>query len=146
MRSLNYWGAVVIAGCAVISSPVLACTVTHSVLAFGSINPLTETRRDSTSDITVTCPELTAYSVALSTGTGTYLQRVMTSDLAELKYNLYVDPQRTQVWGDGSGLTVTASGSADALGTTHTVYGSVPADRRARPGVYSDTIVVTVTF
>lgn len=146
MQPLKRWSMLLVTGIALTSAPALACTVTHSVLSFGAINPLNDLRRDSTADITIACPAPTAYSISLSTGAGSYLQRVMTSNLAELKYNLYLDPQRTQPWGDGSGLTVVASGSADTAGTTHTVYGSVPADRRARPGVYSDTIVVTVTF
>lgn len=128
------------------SPAAIACTVSSALLAFGAINPLDKLERDSSADITVTCPSLTMYTVSLSAGSGTYNQRTLRSGSNILNYNLYIDPQRTLIWGDGSGVTRTVQSSADTMGTTHTVYGTVPAQPRAVPGVYSDSIVVTVSY
>ncbi len=69
-----------------------------------------------------------------------------------LSYNLYVDPARTNVWGDGSGGTNTSpavgTGMAVAnIGTTD-VYGRIPlaAAEAAAPGTYTDQVLVTVVF
>jgi spore coat protein U-like protein len=123
-----------------------ACSVNATGFQFGTIDPLVATDHDSTSTVTVTCPSLTSYSVALSTGSGTFSQRQMTSGANTLNYNLYADAGRTSIWGDGSGSSLTVSGSADNTGTDHTVYGRSPHQPAAVPGTYSDSIVVTVTF
>lgn len=123
-----------------------ACTVTSSILAFGAINPLSGEERDSTASITVSCPAPTAYTISLNAGSGTYNQRTMLSGSNALDYNLYTDSQRTLIWGDGSGVTRTVSGSASSTGTTHTIYGSIPAQRQAVPGAYSDSVIITITF
>lgn len=61
-----------------------------------------------------------------------------------LSYNLYIDPTRLLVWGDGSGLTTTVTNLA--LSADHTVYGRIPAQQNVTAGSYADLIVVTVTF
>ncbi|MBW3567429.1 MAG: spore coat U domain-containing protein [Proteobacteria bacterium] len=126
------------------SSSVLACTVTSTTLSFGVIDPLMDGQRDSTANISISCPATTVYSIALSTGSGTYNQRTLLSGIHVLNYNLYTDSQRTQIWGDGSGGTWTVSGVA-AEGS-HTIFGSVPSQPAAVPASYSDTVVITVTY
>jgi spore coat protein U-like protein len=67
-----------------------------------------------------------------------------------LNYNLYVDPARTLVWGDGTGATATVSGVREVKGRPvffdYAVYGRVFADQAPPPGSYTDTILVTVLF
>lgn len=123
-----------------------ACTVSANSLQFGSIDPLVSTDHDSTSTVTVTCATTTPYSISFDTGGGTYAQRLMSSGGNTLLYNIYTSAAYTVVWGDGSGSTSTVSGSADTVGTDHTVYGRVPDQPTAVAGIYSDTIVVTVTY
>lgn len=123
-----------------------ACSVNATSFQFGTINPLIATSHDSTSTVTVTCPSLTSYSVALSPGSGTFSQRQMSNGTNTLDYNLYTDSARTEIWGDGSGSTATVSASADDTGTDHTVYGRLPHQPTAAVGSYSDSITVTVTY
>jgi spore coat protein U-like protein len=59
-------------------------------------------------------------------------------------YNLYVDATLITVWGDGTGQSATVSDTQSAA--NYTVYGRIPAGQNAYVGVYSDTIVITVTF
>ncbi|RYZ11666.1 MAG: spore coat U domain-containing protein [Comamonadaceae bacterium] len=60
-------------------------------------------------------------------------------------YQLFRDPARTQVWGAAAqGLAVAGTGTG--LAQAYTVYGRVPAQATPAPGIYSDRIVVTVTY
>jgi spore coat protein U-like protein len=129
-----------------LAMPAAACTVEATSLSFGSINPLAAGNADSTSTVTVTCPATTAYTIALSAGSGTYADRQMASGANTLSYQLYTDASRATVWGDGTGSTATVDGSADGTGTPHTVYGRVPPQSTAVPGAYADTVTVTVSF
>lgn len=127
-------------------APTHACTVTATNFQFGMIDPLIATDHTSTSTITVTCPSLTAYTISLSAGSGTYNQRQMSSGSDMLNYNLYTSSLYTSIWGDGTGSTSTVSGNADSSGSTQTVYGRSRHQPTAVPGGYSDSIVVTVTY
>lgn len=129
-----------------LSGRALACTVSATGLAFGSIDPLSATDTTGTATVSVTCPAPASYSLSLSAGAGSYVQRTLTSGVLVLNYNLYTDVSATQVWGDGSGSTFVVSGSADSNGAAHTVYGLVPYQSQAVPGTYADTIVVTLSY
>jgi spore coat protein U-like protein len=120
------------------------CTLTTSGIAFGGYDPFVSQNVDSVANISVTCDETTPYSIALSTGSGSYDARVMTSGLHHLLYNLYVDASLTTVWGDGTGQSATVSDNQ--LVANHTVYGRIPARQNAHVGAYSDTVVITLTF
>lgn len=132
-------------GCA-LAGPAFACTVSATSFQFGTIDPLFGGDTSSTSTITVSCPSLTSYTIALSTGAGTYAERYMQSGTNQLVYNLYSDASHSTIWGDGTGTSATVSGTALTEGTDHTVYGRVPHQPTAIPGTYADSIVVTVTF
>lgn len=121
-----------------------SCTLSTSGIAFGAYDPFVAQSLDSVANITVTCDEPASYSIALSTGSGTYEQRVMTSGLHQLLYNLYTDATLSTVWGDGTGHSATLSNTQ--LAAIHTVYGRIPARQDAYVGAYSDTIVITLTF
>jgi spore coat protein U-like protein len=121
-----------------------SCTLSTGGIAFGGYDPFVSQDVDSVANISVTCDEPTSYSIALSTGGGTYEQRVMTSGLHQLLYNLYTDATLSTVWGDGSGHSATVGDTQ--LPATHTVYGRIPARQDAHVGVYNDTIVITLTF
>ncbi|BBA33301.1 spore coat U domain-containing protein [Methylocaldum marinum] len=63
---------------------------------------------------------------------------------------MYTDSARSSIWGDGSAGTQTVS-DGYLLGlltvTRHyPVYGRIPADQNVSPGVYLDTIFVTVLY
>jgi spore coat protein U-like protein len=68
----------------------------------------------------------------------------MTLGAASISYGLYKDVGYGQPWGDARGdvVTGTGTGAVEAL----PVYGIVPAQTTPAPGVYRDTVVVTVTY
>jgi Uncharacterized secreted protein len=67
----------------------------------------------------------------------------MTIGTSDLAYNLYTDPSRTLVWGDGiNGSDVSVSGSRIDL----PIYGRIGARQNVPEGQYVDTIVLTISY
>lgn len=131
------------------------CTINASPVIFGSYDPLSATPVTGTGILTFQCQSGVtgggiAYTIALSSGSGTYLQRTLTSGPNVLNYNLYTNSTLTTIWGDGSSGTSTVSTTVTkpqaSAGVTNTVYGIIPALQDVVPGSYSDSITVTVTF
>jgi spore coat protein U-like protein len=120
------------------------CSVGTVGLNFGNYDVFSTLDNDITGTINVTCQISTSYSISLSSGTGTYASRTMMSAGNLLSYNLYLDPTRLTIWGDGSAGTGTVS-STGITGSS-TVYGRIPARQNAAVGIYADVVIVTVTF
>jgi spore coat protein U-like protein len=99
--------------------------------------------------LSIQCTNGTAYNVGLNNGTGsgaTVSNRQMTGPGgATVSYNLYQDVARTQEWGTTVG-TNTRTGTGNGWIQTLLVYGRVAPQTTPAPGVYTDTITVTVTF
>lgn len=137
--------------------PLCSCTVSTSNVVFGPINPIALGSTDSTGSVRVTCGGvvglLIPYQIELgSGGSGNVSARRMSSGANTLGYGLYSDPSRSSSWGNiAHGTAVSGSMLLDVLGTapaaTHTVYGRIPSGQNtAVPGIYADTITVTVTY
>jgi spore coat protein U-like protein len=123
-----------------------ACTVTAATVAFGNY---TGTAANANSAVSVTCTNATPYTVGLSAGAAsgaTVNARKMTGPAAGLlSYSLFSDPSRTLNWGQTPGsdtVAGTGSGAVQAL----TVYGQAPAGQHPAPGLYTDTVVATITY
>ena len=130
---------------AMMTQPAWAsCSLSVQSVSFGPYDTFSNSNLDSTGNIDVTCLLTTAYSITLSSGSGSYATRLMSSGGNTLGYNLYTDATRSVVWGDGTGGTSVVSGNA--LLASHTIYGRIPARQNATVGAYTDTITVTVNF
>ncbi|SEK30603.1 Spore coat protein U (SCPU) domain-containing protein [Roseateles sp. YR242] len=135
---------------------VCICTMTTTNAQFATYNPLGYSSVDSTATVTVSCGGvlglLIPYEVRVSTGSGTFAQRTMTTGTNQIGYNFYADPNYTAVWGDGTGGTTYFSGSfplalLGAGSVVHTIYGRIPARQlTVPPGTYSDTLNVTFVY
>src|ERR1700752_3006161 len=102
MRRLGLIPALLLALLPGVAEAAATCSVSATSVVFGAFNPFGPAVT-STGTISVTCSGGTAsspYTIALSTGSGTYAQRYMNSTL---KYNLYTSSAYTTVWGDGTG-------------------------------------------
>jgi spore coat protein U-like protein len=80
---------------------------------------------------------------------GSFSKRQLRSGASLLRYNLYADNARTQVWGDGSdgstgdSLPLTTSSAF----RSYTIYGRIPNGQPlATVGLYQDSISVQVTY
>ncbi|MFG6487461.1 spore coat U domain-containing protein [Roseateles sp. BYS78W] len=134
------------------------CTLATTNVVFGTYNPLAFGNTDTTGAVKVDCGGvaglLIPFNIAISAGSGgSYANRRMKSGSNSLGYNLYTDASFTTVWGDGSSATqlVSSGVTLDALGLAptqnFTVYGRIPGRQLTTvPGVYSDTINVTLTY
>ncbi len=127
-----------------------ACSVVATPLTFGAFSPFGPDVMASNS-ITVTCSNGTAWSAGLSTGSGTFVNRQMTSATAPgtpLNYNIYTANTYATVWGDGTGATQTINDTGTGLAQVKTAYGRIigPQATTHPANDYTDTITVTVTF
>jgi spore coat protein U-like protein len=121
-------------------------------VSFGSYSALNATPVDQTGTITFQCNLLflQTLTIDLSNGnSGTYAFREMRkAGSGTLRYNLYLDATRTQIWGDATGGTVHFGPFLPVLNFNHTVtiYGRIPAQQASPVGSYTDTVVATINF
>jgi spore coat protein U-like protein len=120
------------------------CNVSTVGLNFGNYDVFSTLDDDITGTISVNCQDSTSYSISLSSGSGTYSARTLLSAGNLLNYNLYLDPTRLTIWGDGSATTGTVNGTG--MTGSYTVYGRIPARQNAVVGIYADIVTVTVVF
>jgi spore coat protein U-like protein len=120
------------------------CTVTTLPVSFGVYNPIGGQSVDATGRVEIACVPAAPYTVTLSAGGGTFAARRMASGPNALGYNLFSDPARAVIWGDGSGGSSMVGGNAATA--SHTVYGRIPASQNVPVGAYADTITVIVNF
>jgi spore coat protein U-like protein len=120
------------------------CSVSTVGLNFGNYDVFSTLDDDITGAINVNCQASTSYSISLSSGSGTYSSRTLLSAGNLLSYNLYLDPTRLTIWGDGSATTGTVSGTG--LTGSYIVYGRIPARQNAVVGIYADIVTVSVEF
>ncbi|HWI85730.1 MAG TPA: spore coat U domain-containing protein [Sphingomonas sp.] len=113
------------------------CTLSSTALAFGQYVPSRGAPSDFTATINVTCAASGIAPVAIL-GTVTLLasggasDRELTDGLHRMRYQLFLDPARTVVWGDGNGNGGTQSiagvvGPTMPFRATFTVYGRILA-------------------
>jgi spore coat protein U-like protein len=125
------------------------CTVSTSGVAFGNYDPLTGEPVDSSGTISVSCSGSAGEVVNVKLSTTTNMRKLQ-GPVRALVYQLYIDANRTQIWGDGTGATSTISGSL-TVGTSGSVtqnfyvYGTLASGQNhAEAGGYLDTLVVSL--
>jgi spore coat protein U-like protein len=130
-----------------------ACSVNATSMNFGSYDVFSAAPLDSTSNISVSCNRFTLFvfiTIGASPNSGVFNPRQMKlltgPDL--LDYNLYTNAARTTIWGDGTGGTgfgfiffVPRNGTRN-----RTVYGRIPPGQDISGGLYTDTLVATITY
>ncbi len=129
------------------------CTITLNPLSFGLYTPAGTVSLDAVSDITVRCvAQSGTYAVSIGSGlSGNQLVRTLSAGGGNfLNYNLFRDPARTQIWGDGTPPTFVVTGSRPSIGqptiNVHPLYGRVFSGQTPNPGNYADNLLVTVLF
>ena len=128
-----------------------ACTVTTNPLAFGNVTAGTATAVQKTTTVSVTCPNLQAYTVGLlptnaggtTNGTGNLKGAANT-----IGYQLFQDAAYSVVWGNTNPGN-TKGGTGSGVAQTINVYGQIPA--ASLPGTLTaetdiDTVNVTVYY
>lgn len=138
--------------------PSLCQLNSTSTVDFGNINDISTTSRDYTAQgaVNTTCNFGTPYSIYLGDGNNRIVggfRRMSNSNNEFIPYQLYKDSNYSTVWDATGGVTnIGGTGGVSKTGTgsaqTTTVYGKIPQGTAiaSRPGVYSDSVVVTVTY
>lgn len=144
--SARLWTAAGLLAFASLSTPASAatCSVNPQSVNFGNYDPFSPSSLDGVGNVSVDCDGLITFTISLGTGNGSYDGRFMLNGEDRLYYNLYIDPVRLLVWGDGNGSSSTVSRLS--LVNDFAIYGRVPARQNIGAGSYTDTIVVTVSY
>ncbi len=132
------------------------CSVTSASMAFGTTSAGVAGPVDTQGTLSFTCTgvlgETVVYTVSLSAGGGGtgFNPRALRSGANSIQYNVYGDSARTRLWGDGTSGTFTESGSLSITGgptpRSVPVYGRVFGGQSAKPGAYSDSLMITISF
>ena len=130
----------------IVTATVLSvCTVVATPLAFGNY---TSTILNGTATLAVACTVSSPYNVGLDAGTGaggTTTTRRMTNGSSTLQYRMYSDAGHTVNIGQTVG-TDTVAGVGNGLTQTITIYGQILPSQLSTPGLYTDTVVATITY
>jgi spore coat protein U-like protein len=120
------------------------CTLTSGTLDFGTYMSGQDSSRNGQTNVGVDCPRGLRVTVMMSGGNnpgpGNFRNMVGSGDL--LRYQLYTDSGRTDVWSTGSGgkrINGTSGGNQ-----AHAVFGHIPANQVVDAGNYTDTVVITL--
>lgn len=131
----------------------IQCKLFVTPLNFGVYMPMTSAPVDVVGDLTVRCQAQSGtFSVIIGTGiSGDQTARTMSAGgPSSLYYNLYRDPARTEIWGDGTPPSFMVSGVRSRDGRPSffnlPIYGRVYANQAPDTGVYNDNLLVTVLF
>lgn len=124
------------------------CVITAVPVNFGVYQPFSASPVDSNGTITIRCHFVGPYNIAINAPvTGNFAGRHLSRPGSQLFYQLYTDPTRRTVWGDGTGGSGAVSGyCAGSCNNDHTMYGRIPSRQSVTPGTYTDTVIVTVIF
>lgn len=132
------------------------CNISTSALNFGSVSSSIASNVDATATVTAQCTNTTPYSIGLDNGanaSGAQRRVRLAATANYVNYNLYTDSARSNAWKTSTATTsCTAGASTCALGTgtgsnqSVTVYGRIPPQSATAAGLFTDTVVVTVTF
>lgn len=123
------------------------CSISTNDLDFGTAGTLTA-NNDSSTTLSPVCTNGTAYNIGLNgglSGATDPTQRKMTKAAEFVLYGLYRDPARSLPFGNIIG-TNTATGTGSGLTQSVPVFGRIPPQATPSPGIYNDTIVVTLTY
>ena len=137
-------GASVLAGA---PAEAAKCTISATPIAFGAYNVFNTAPVDSVGSLLFNCTGAKNVSIEISQGqSGTFQPRALRQGGESLYYNLFLDPSRSIVWGNGSGGTQTYVTDPGKEDVTVTIYGRIPPQQDISHGTYGDSVVVTINF
>jgi spore coat protein U-like protein len=132
----------------IVSATVISfCLISAAPLTFGNY---TSAQLDATAVLSASCTLGTPYTISLDQGGGTgatVAARHMNGTVAgsTLNYSIFSDTTRLAIWGNVVGTNTTASTGTGVV-QTFTAYGRIPAAQLSAPGIYTDTVNVTLTY
>lgn len=131
-----------------------SCDVQADPITFLPFNPLLTTQIDAAGEVRVVCTGVAGAFVdqeirlGPSARTGTFSREMEKAGGARLPYNLYLDAGRNQVWTATAPNTHIEHIGLGILVFSYDVdvFARITGAGAAQPGVYTDTINVTLVF
>jgi spore coat protein U-like protein len=131
-----------------------ACSVSAgSSIAFSAISSTVTAAQTASGTITVTCTNLSPYSVSLDNGGNYTTTRQMANGSNYIGYGLYLDGSDTNAWGATTAAgSCTGGANTCSLGTGNgsaqniPVYAKIPTLAGPPAGSYTDTVNITVAY
>lgn len=136
----------------------VTCTVSAGSLTINYDPDATSSTRAS-ANVTFTCSKLifiaanVAPEIRLSKGSSNgYADRTLKKGNDTLRYNIYTSSSHSLVWGDGTEDTqivkdsFSVPPSQNSITKTYPYYVELQKEQNVRPGTYTDTITVMVSF
>ncbi len=116
-----------------------------SNINFGAYNVFGATAVTANSTGSIRCIGNYNVTIAATTGGGGAFSpwRKMSGSA---QYNIYIDAAMTTIWGDGTGGSAKDGGTINNSTATVTEYGKVPPSQDLAPGVYTDSLTVTMAY
>ena len=65
---------------------------------------------------------------------------------ASMEYNLYLDPSRVQIWGDGTGESQVVAGVNPGIPQDIAVYGRIFGGQNLAVGDYRDSVTIIIEW
>jgi spore coat protein U-like protein len=132
------------------SAEAAQCTISTTPVVFGTYNVFNTAPSDSTGTVVYRCNG-GGKNIWITVSRGaspSYFLRAMLNGVDFLGYNLFRDPSRTSIWGDGSSGTGAyfEANPPNNHDTVVTVYGRIPAGQDVRAGAYSDSVSIEINF
>jgi spore coat protein U-like protein len=127
-------------------------SATATSLAFGTYRASNPTTTTVPFSMTLACTggggagTLPPMSIALSSGAGTFATRHLSLGGVSLNYQIFSDAALSIVWGDGSGATSPVALSGGVSSQVLAGYAVISAGQWVQPGVYTDSITVTIDY
>jgi len=128
-----------------------SCRLTTRGLDFGSYEDGSPAAVLTTATMDLACRGLgSAGTHAIVTAgpssvTSVYQDRRLANGQSYLQYQVYINSQRTIVWGDGTSDTQPVLVPLSSTNASFTVYGGIFQGQSGEVGRYSDTLLITVT-
>ncbi len=140
-------------------SQAATCSMLLSLMAFGIYDTVLPLANETSATIQVACtpglgnPLTTAYTITIAgTGSSNDSVRAVTSGPHRLYYQIYKDPARSSVWGNGGSSGPGVASSVTSLSSmlpglqVHTAYARMPALQNIPPGIYAGSLMVTIDY
>jgi spore coat protein U-like protein len=139
------------------SSPGVVCSLAVTALQFGDYVPYRIGATDSTATLVVTCTTSSPTigqvdgSIAMG-GASPASDRTIGNGVHALQYQLYLDPARSRIWGNGidQGNILPITGivsSAAPFRQTITIYGRIPGRNMSAAAVdYAGVMTATLDY
>ena len=135
----------------VTATVIVNCRLVVPPLSFGSYDPLAANAAqpaDASATVTVTCTRNTNAALSFDFGlhpSGTSDRAMKGPGPETLRYQIYRDPARSQLWGQGGdAMRMLSKGIAQPEQLT--VFGRIPPQQEIEPGVYNDVLTAAVDF